>query len=572
MALRPYQKDAEDQIFASWKDGYKNLMYQLVTGGGKTELFTDIIRKFLLAKKRAMLIAHREELIAQAWDKLYKKQIFSGIIKGDVKRNYSLPCQVASIQTIARRSELPKAHVVIIDEAHHSEYENTYGRALLDHFPNSYVLGVTATPYRLSGKGFTNLYEKLITGPTFKELVAWGYLTPLRLFIGDRPDLRLIKQSKGDYEIEEAAKAMALVPLVDSYLEHCAGMCGVVFACNVKHSNQVVSQYRDRGISAAHLDATTPAEERRQILQRFKAGQLKVISNVGIITEGFDFPDMEFVQLARPTKSLSMFLQMIGRVTRTDYNVIKDATDDDARRLLVSLSKKPFGYVLDNAGCIEEHGMPDKEHNWQMHFEGRQKKKKKPNEELIDLIEFVAEDEEGRQVRSRVPEEIKGMRLIEVNTIIREQIINLQSLKEFDRLLAMFTNMPKLYKEGKSGKAAYGQYKDYCRKNNFRMTAEVWDYIIKRLCDEPAEILEKAKTDRELNLSILKEQYATEGSPMYNPMEYNRMAATIDAKFAKAQLHVNAVRISRSWVEKDRAEYYKIILPASGVIMAADRK
>lgn len=548
--LRPYQAKGEAEIFQAWREGNQNVMYQLVTGGGKTVLFVDIIKKFMLAKKRVILLAHREELINQAWEHLYKNSIMAGIIKADIKPNYSLACQVASIQTCARRKALPAADVVIFDEAHHCQDDNSYGNLLMNHYPRSYGLGVTATPYRLGGKGFTNMFNKLITGPSFKELVEAGYLTPLRYFVASIPDLSKVKIRSGDYDEEQAEEVMKLAPLVESYFEHCAGMRGVVFAVNVHHSNIIVEQYNNAGVRAAHLDAKTPPEIRKAILKAFKSGEIRIISNVGIITEGFDFPDMEFVQLARPTKSLSLFLQMVGRVTRTDYSAIKDATDDEVRRYLVSQSKKPFGFVLDNAGLYQEHGLPDIDRDWNSHFIGYDKKKKKLDL-MIEMIEFVAEDDSGRQVRTKNPLEVEGMKLIEVNKTIREKIVNLTSLKEFDRLYEMFKAMANKpdSKMNKPGFVAYGQYKEFCRKSNLLMSPEVWDYLIKRLSTEPRELRTLAETESNKNIDMIKARYQND------PDERARLIDHTNLQLQRRLAAIKRAVVPEAEIRRDMANY-----------------
>lgn len=549
-SLRPYQAKGEAEIFQAWREGNQNVMYQLVTGGGKTVLFVDIIKKFLLAKKRVILLAHREELINQAWEHLYKNSIMAGIVKADTKPNYSLPCQVASIQTCSRRKVLPAADVVIFDEAHHCQDDNSYGNLLLDHYPRAYGLGVTATPYRLGGKGFTKMFNKLITGPTFKELVDSGYLTPLRYFVASIPDLSKVKIRGGDYDEEQAEEVMRLAPLVESYFEHCSGMRGVVFAVNVHHSNIVVNQYNNAGVRAAHLDAKTHPETRKAILKSFKEGTIRIISNVGIITEGFDFPDMEFVQLARPTKSLSLFLQMVGRVTRTDYNAIKDATDDEVRRYLVSQSRKPFGFVLDNAGLYQEHGLPDVDRDWSSYFIGYDKKKKKL-EGSIEMIEFVAEDEDGRRVRTKNPLEVEGMKLIEVNKTIREKIVNLTSLKEFDRLYETFKNIANKpdSKMNKPGFVAYAEYKKFCGKNNLLMSQEVWDYLIKRLSTEPRELRTLAESESNKNIDMIKARYDIE------PDERTRLIDHTNFQLQKRLVAIKRAIVPESEIRKDMEKY-----------------
>jgi hypothetical protein len=392
------------------------------------------------------------------------------------------------------------------------------------------VLLVTATPYRLGGKGFTNIADVLIQGPKFSELIDWGYLTPLRYFAKYIPDLSGVKMQGGDYNQEETEKIMGLAPLVESYAETCRGMCGVVFGVNVHHSRNIVDKYNSAGIKAAHLDANTPSAERTNILKMFKDRRLDIISNVGIITEGFDFPDMEFVQLARPTKSLSLFLQMVGRVTRTQYDVIKNATSNEHRAQLVSQSKKPFGYILDNAGLCVEHGLPDQNFNWQMYFNGYEKKKKKPSE-FIEVIEFVAEDSDGREVRSEIPSEIEGMKLIEITTTVKERIVNITSLKEFDRLTAMFKNMPKIEKKGF---AVFKNFRDHCRKNNIALSPEIWDYMHSKLVKDPEDQESKIMSDLDNNLAVLDSKFYFDEQDKANTVKVLKAEAERKIKLIKS--------------------------------------
>jgi superfamily II DNA or RNA helicase len=555
--LRPYQIKGEQDVFNSFKQKIQFVMLQIPTGGGKTVTFVSIIRKFIAARKRVLLLAHREELIKQAWDHLYKHEIYSGIIKGDVKTNYALPCQVGSIQTVARRTNLPPADLIIIDEAHHALEDNSYGNVLATHFPNAWVIGVTATPYRLGGRGFAGLFQRLILGPSFKSLVSMGYLVPVRYFVASRPDLSDVKMSKGDYEAQAAFDAMKMAPIVESYFEHCKGLTGAVFAVNVEHSHKIVEQYNNAGVPAAHLDADTPKEQRRKILEAFKRKEIKIVSNVGILTEGFDFPDLEFVQLARPTKSLSLYLQMVGRITRPLFSAIKDCNTDEERRHAIAMSSKPYGYVLDNADLWEEHGLPDQEFNWQRYFDGIPKRKKKEIEEEIEMIEFVAEDEDGNVVRTKKPTEVVGLKLIEVTHSVKEKIVNLVSLKEFDRGLEMFKRMPKT--GNKAGFVAFNEYVNYCRKNSLLMSDEVWMYMRHRLVDEPNTQIEEIESDRDTRIEAIKSYYKD------NDIIREEQLKMIHERASKALAPWYKIKVPSSFLEKERRAYIakqSITLPA----------
>lgn len=507
------------------------MMMQLVTGGGKTIVFVQIIKDFLAIGKRVVLIAHREELITQAWDTLHRHGIIAGIIKSGIQPNYSLPCQVGSIQTICRRQKMPHADLVVIDEAHHSQDDNSYGNALADHWPRARVLGVTATPYRLGGAGFGDLYESLIQGPAMATLQEEGHLCYLRYFISYNPDLSKAKIKGGDYVIDDAAKAMRLAPLVQSYQEHCTGMSGICFAVNIEHSNQIVAQYLNAGIPAAHVDANTPTEVRRKLFADLKAKRLLVLVNVGIATEGTDIPTIDFVQLARPTKSLALFLQMIGRVTRPSPG-------------------KECGYVLDNAGLYIEHGLPDTPIDWQQHFKGRSKKDKKAIDEQIEILEFVAEDEDGRRVVSRTPAEVEGLKLIEINHVAREKIINMSSLREFDKLHGIYQNIKAMQAPGYN---AFRDYKKLCIKNSFLMSAEVWAYLRKRLCVEPTQEIEHLHREQEARELLTRRTHSHIEAEEIITASRHHHRARVQKVMAKS--------VAGSFLDKERDAYIATLKP-----------
>lgn len=545
--LRPYQVKAEADIFGRYKEGKRSVMFQLATGGGKTVLFVSIIKKFIKAGKRVVLIAHREELIKQAWDHLHKGEIWAGIIKSGVPENFHFPCQVASIQTICRRQKLPKADLVIIDEAHHSQDDNSYGDVLLRHWPTARVLGVTATPYRLGGKGFTTLFEALVLGPTFKDLARAGYLCPFRYFVSYNPDLSKAKVQKGDYVIDDIAKAMKLAPIVASYFDHCKGMSGICFAVNIAHSTQIVRQYIEAGIPAAHVDANTELEVRRKLFQDLRDKKILVLVNVGIATEGTDIPNIDFVQLARPTKSLSMFLQMVGRATRPIYASIQGIEDDNARALAVAGSTKPNAIVLDNAGCYLEHGLPDQVYDWEGYFIGRDKKKKAETDEIIEIIEFVAEKENGDVIVSRVPDEVEGLKLREVNYVEREKILNLTSLKKFDENLAIFQRLPHIQK---AGFVAFRNYLDYCHKNSYLMSDQVWRYLTKRLVNDPADEILKLRRSHEQNCQVIRQTNT--------PQQAQNLISAAQTIYDRRYAQIYKTVVPSSFLAQERAKYEKL--------------
>lgn len=508
MNLRDYQIEGKEEICNAWDNGSDILMFLLATGGGKTVTFVELIKDILLKGKRCMLIAHREELIMQSWQTLYNNNIYAGIIMGAAPTDYSLPVQVCSIQTVARRQKLPDADYLIIDEGHHATRDNSYGK-LIKRYISAKVLLVTATSYRLSGEGFKYIHQyketKLIKNRSLKELQDQGWLVPLRYFIASIPDLSDVHLRGGDYVEEEAQEAMGLAPIVDSYFDHAKGKSGVCFTISVSHSINTTQRYLYAGVPAEHLDANTPDKERKKIVSDFRAGLVKIISNVGIITEGFDFPNMDFVQLARPTKSLSMYLQMVGRVTRPLSGIVDVARDAKERIEFIKRSTKPYGIILDNAGCWQDHNLPTFDHDWSSYFYGKKKEKEQPELEDIEMF-YLVEDDQGKRFKTKNPKEIEGLKLVEITHEKRQLIINLVCLKEFDRLYAMFKNIKSI---NKPGYVAFSDYLSYCNKRGILMVDEIWNYLHKKLVSEIQSKIDKMAHERSKHIAVYPEDLYT---------------------------------------------------------------
>ena len=442
--LRPYQAKGINLIFEKWRNGSRSILFQMPTGTGKTVLFSEIVRKGFKQGKKILIVVHRKELVEQIKDKLLSNSVDLGIIMAGVEASLDKNIQVASIQTLSNRS-INEPNLIIIDECHHAKAV-TY-KALWGKYPSAKILGVTATPIRLSGEGFDDIFEDLIVSESLNYFIDNKYLVPLRHYVCSNPNLSKVKQSKGDYVIKMLNDVMmdnsVMSDLTDSYIEKCNGKSMIVFAVDVEHSKEIAARYNKLNITSAHIDSKTPAEERQRILTAFKNKEIKVVSNVEIITEGFDFPQCEAVQLARPTKSLALYLQMVGRVMRPALN-------------------KKEGIVLDNAGLWLDHGLSFVEREWDL----KGVKKKKGNEEL----NVVAIDQNGfiNKVDKRKPEEIKGLKLIELNAelerlIIFEGQLRFSKRKEFNLL------------------NAYHEYKTYLESKHIALTEIEFEYVRNRL-------------------------------------------------------------------------------------------
>ncbi|HIK06603.1 MAG TPA: DEAD/DEAH box helicase family protein [Trichormus sp. M33_DOE_039] len=331
-SLRDYQQDLVSKTFATWSNGIRKVLLQLSTGGGKTIIFAAVASKFTASGSGVLVVAHREELIIQASEKLEAvTKVQPGIIKAGYKPTDSL-IQVASIQTLSRRQTYPTAKLVIIDEAHHSS-ANSY-RRLLDAYPDALILGLTATPRREDGYGLRDIFDHLICSITTKELIALGYLTDYKLIAGFKYSQHKVPQ-KRDFtkkELEEVASDYKPSEVLKQWKNFCSGNKTVIFAVNVKHSQEIAAVFCADGITCEHLDGETPNNERKAILNRFRSGQTQVISNCAILTEGFDCPDSSAAVIARPTSSVTLWLQMIGRILRPapgkEYATILDMTDN----------------------------------------------------------------------------------------------------------------------------------------------------------------------------------------------------------------------------------------------------
>lgn len=367
-----YQEEMKHNVFTKW-NFMNNIMVQMPTGTGKTILFASIvkdIRNWIIenhSNSHILILAHVRELIQQAADKLKHRGIDAGIIMSGVSQNLNKIVQVASIQTFMSpknrgRMTMENFDFIIIDEAHHSmapRYQD-----LWDLFPESKKLGVTATPWRMDHSGFTSLYDDIIISHPIEWFVKEGYLSNYDyISIAPNSDIQHEINSidrfgvDGDYLEEELInrfdKDGIRAKLYESYCQFCKGKKGIIYAINRQHAANIKNTYQAHGVSIEMIDGTTPKAVRESLLADFKAGELQVIVNVNIFSEGFDCPDIEFIQLARPTKSLAMFLQQIGRGLR----ISKD---------------KEKGLILDNVGLYNRFGTPMANRRWHYHFIGHE--------------------------------------------------------------------------------------------------------------------------------------------------------------------------------------------------------
>jgi superfamily II DNA or RNA helicase len=351
--LRPYQATVIEKIADAIAEGRRRLLVVAPTGAGKTVIAAAIAAAEVGRRGRVLVWAHRRELVAQASGKLYAAGVDHGIIQAGFAPRLGERVQVASIQTLHARAvrtstiELPDADLVIVDEAHHATAA-TYGR-LLDAYPKATVIGITATPTRGDGRGLGDIFEVLIECPPVAELIDGRFLVGTTVYAPFLPDLSGVKVERGDYVERQLAERVDRPELVGDIVSHwhrlAEGRRTIVFASSVGHSVHLRDEFRRSSVLAEHIDGTTPTNIREGILSALAVGNVEVLTNYGVLTEGWDSPTVSCVVLARPTKHHGLFRQMVGRVLRPSPG-------------------KTDALVLDHAGAVFEHGFIEEPVTW----------------------------------------------------------------------------------------------------------------------------------------------------------------------------------------------------------------
>ncbi len=358
---------------------YRSVMAQMPTGTGKTYLLTAVIGSFVKNNPnvKVWIVAHRRELVSQIEETVQRFYAYSASAKTSL-----LPfVKAMSIQWLSRHYDEieDEPGMIVIDEAHHA-LAKTY-KEMWERFPKAKFLGLTATPCRLNGKGFTDLFDVLVQSWNILEFISKGRLATYD-FVSIKADgvtQRLIdslqkRGADGDYQNKEMDmllnKRPSIERLYQSFEEYGKERKGIVYAINISHAQKITELYREHGVKAVAIDSKTPAAERQRDIEAFKKGDIQVLVNVDIFSEGFDCPDVEFVQLARPTLSLAKYLQMVGRGLR------------------IAKGKKNC-VIIDNVGLYRVFGLPSQVWDWKATFEGKLKynrKKETPKEREFFLM------------------------------------------------------------------------------------------------------------------------------------------------------------------------------------------
>ena len=382
--LFDYQEDMKERIEKALRL-HRSVMAQMPTGTGKTYLLTAVIDSFVSnnPKEKVWIVAHRRELVSQINETVRKFHFYSASNTSSLVSSV----KAMSIQWLMRHYDEIEEEpgMIVIDEAHHA-LAKTY-KEMWERFPNAKFLGLTATPCRLNGKGFTDLFDVLVQSWSVPEFISKGRLATYD-FVSIKSDgvtQRLIdslqkRGADGDYQNKEMDMLLNKKPSIErlylSLEEYGKDRKGIVYAINISHAQKITKLYQEHGVKAIAIDSKTPATERQQDIEAFKKGDIQVLVNVDIFSEGFDCPDVEFVQLARPTLSLAKYLQMVGRGLR------------------VAKGKKNC-VIIDNVGLYRVFGLPSQVWNWNAMFEGKLKvgkKKETAKEREFFLMSKVQDD------------------------------------------------------------------------------------------------------------------------------------------------------------------------------------
>lgn len=337
MELRPYQTDLVEKVSRSWRTGHKAPCVVLPCGGGKSVIVADIAKRTTDRGGSVLFLVHRQELCEQ----IHHTFAWWGV-------NLDL-CRIMMVQTACRHTQdISTPRLIITDENHHATAQSY--KAVYQAFPHAFRVGVTATPARLDGSGLGDVNDDLICGVDTKWLIAHQHLSPYRYISIDATDIQSIRKIAGEYAAKDVETAMTTRKVfgnvLTAYQTYANGKKSICYCATIAHSLKMAAEFSAQGIPAAHIDGTTPPQERKQLISAFRDGSLRILCNVDLISEGFDVPDCECAILLRPTQSLTLYIQQSMRCMR--YRSGKTAL------------------ILDHVGNYLRHGMPDDDRSWSL--------------------------------------------------------------------------------------------------------------------------------------------------------------------------------------------------------------
>ncbi|MDD4095293.1 MAG: DEAD/DEAH box helicase family protein [Oscillospiraceae bacterium] len=337
LKLREYQETIIQNTHRSMLSGHRRIVVVAPCGSGKTCIFAWMASQTQKKGKSVWFIVHRQELMDQTIDTFTR----FGISMDNIF--------VGMVSTAANHPErLPDPDLIILDECHHSAAATW--QKIIQRFPDTYMIGLTATPCRLDGKPLGAIFTDMVIGVTTTDLIGTGYLSKFRYFAPSVADLSGLKRKGSDFDQEQASELLMTKAIYGDVLQHwrqyANNLQTIIYCSSIKHSQAVAEAFREAGIDAVHFDGNTPKQERRQIVSDFRNGIIKILCNVDLIGEGFDVPDCQCCVLLRPTASLGLFIQQTGRALRP-------------------LPGKT-AIILDHVGNYARHGLPDDQREWSL--------------------------------------------------------------------------------------------------------------------------------------------------------------------------------------------------------------
>lgn len=330
--LRNYQEKIIEKTYQSMTDGHKRPLVVAPTGSGKTVMFAYMAERTQAKKNTVWFLVHRAELYDQTID-TFKK--------------FDIPLDRIHIGMVRRQNkDFADPDLIIFDEAHHAT-AGTWQK-IIERYPDTYMIGLTATPCRLDGAPLGFVFDDLVIGTTTAELIGQSYLSDYRYFSVDVADLKGLKTRGKDFDRADSASRMITVcgDVVKHYKKYADGLQAICFCSSVEHSKKMAKVFTAEGIPAEHFDGNTPKKLRKDLIGKFRSKEIQILCNVDLIGEGFDMPDCDCVIQLRPTKSLSLYLQQCGRALRPR----------DGKTAI----------ILDHVGNYMRHGLPDDDREWSL--------------------------------------------------------------------------------------------------------------------------------------------------------------------------------------------------------------
>jgi len=439
LELRQYQIEIVNKARALMISGERRILIVSPTGSGKTVLVAHMLKTSMSKGHTSWFTVHRRELIKQSIRTFHQVGVKHGIVSAGFEAHYRSKIQLCAIKSLKNRfHRLARPKFIVIDEGHHTVAGSW--KKLYDEYPDSYFILVTATPERLDGKGLRGYANKMINGPTVRWLIDNGYLCDYKAYAPSTISVDGIQKRMGDFSKGALAIAANKPTItgnaINEYKKRCNGKRAVVFCASVEHSKSVVNAFNSNGIKAEHVDGESDSSYRDAAIRRFTDGITKVLSNVDLFGEGFDLPAMEGVILLRPTHSLALHLQQIGRVLRPSPG-------------------EEFAVILDHAGNLERHGLPDEERQWNLDGKKAREKAEQGNEIKVRTCPACF----AVQLIFRTTCKYCGVSLVAKNSRQIEEVdgeleeINLEKLRQRRQVMRQqgrSTSLEQLYELGKS--------------------------------------------------------------------------------------------------------------------------